>query len=252
MRDERLIELSKMVLNGGITHKIDHIASVYINGRNYFNVFRRYNSPYNIVIEDNNTDIYLHQDYTIRTSLQNILCLPDWEADNIYMMNTISYKHNGPIPSSSYDIADMRWTDIQAEFYAINVNFGGIFEDNYSDMPPLTPIAQIKTEPVTPPGAPIKAEMDAVNTLLSISIPVTENPFILRECDGPTLSMRFADIRGRTNEHISCYCQMDDDDDDDYNADSDNTDSDNSGSDYSEDMNYTELRSGNRIPKQVS
>jgi hypothetical protein len=51
--------------------------------------------------------------------------------------------------------------------------------------------------------------------------------------DGPTLSMRFADIKKRKqDEHISCYCQMntDDDSDDDEN-------------------NYTILRSGTHIPK---
>ena len=52
----------------------------------------------------------------------------------------------------------------------------------------------------------------------------------MSESDGPTLSMRFADIKKR-NEHISCYCQMDSDDDTD------------------DENNYTVLRSGTQIPK---
>ena len=241
IRNQRLIDLSKMVINGEVTYKIDHIASIHINGRHYFNVFRRYNSPYNIVVEDNNTDVYLHQDYTIRKSLQTVLCLPDWVAANIYTWNATSYKHNGPVPSISHDIADMRWTDVHAHYYAIDVNFGGIFynETVYEPAPPSTPTTQIRTEPLTPPNAPersTKQEFDAAQTLLNLSMPTVVDPFALRECDGPTLSMRFADIQKRANEHISCYCQMDEsDDDDDYDEDDEN--------------NFTVLRSGTQIPK---
>lgn len=249
IRNERLIDLSKMIINGEITYKIDHIATIHINGRHYFNVFRRYNSPYNIVIEDNNTDIYLHQDYTIRKSLQTVLCLPEYEAANIYTWNAVSYKHNGPIPSISHDIADMRWTDVHSQYYGIDVNFGGIFQDeppfefhNVVVDPPSTPIAQIQTGPLTPPNAPARhsnEEINAANTLLTLSIPVVINPFALRESDGPTLSMRFSDILKRSNQHISCYCHMDEsDDEDDYDEDDEN--------------NFTILRSGTQIPKQFA
>lgn len=238
IRNERLIELSKMVVNGEITYKIDHIATIYINGRHYFNMFRRYNSPYNIVIEDNNTDIHLHQDHTIRESLQNVLCLPDWETDNIYTLNATSYKHNGPLPCSSYDIADMRWSEVHTQYYAINVNFGGIFNDESMFVPPSTPITQIQSGLLTPldaPERPPKMELDSAYTLLSLSIPAVEFPFDLRECDGPTLSMCFADVQKRATEHIICYCHMDEDDETEYDEDDEN--------------NFTILRSGTQIPK---
>jgi hypothetical protein len=233
-RNERLIDLSKMAIDGTIAHKIDHIATVNINGRHYFNVFRRYNSPYNIVIEDNNTDIYLHQDNTIRESLQTVLCLPDWETDNIYTWNATSYRHNGPIPSISHDIADMRWTEVHSRFYAINVNFGGIFNDYHTTHntvinPPSTPITHIHPPNVTAgPDQPI-SDVEAAHILLTLSIPPHSDFFVMAESDSPTLSMRFADGKKR-KEHISCYCQMDSDDDDDEN-------------------NYTVLRSGTQIPK---
>jgi hypothetical protein len=250
IRDERLVDLSKMVIDGTITYKIDHIATVHINGRHYFNVFRRYNSPYNIVIEDNNSDIYLHQDYTIRKSLQTVLCLPEWDAANIYTWNATSYKHNGPIPSISHDIADMRWTEVHTQYYAINVNFGGIFHDlplhqNTVIDPPSTPIAQIRRGPIHPPNAPERpdhpiSDVDAAHILLTLSIPPQPNPqfFVMSESDGPTLSMRFADIKKR-NEHISCWSETDSDDDEDDEANYDEDD----------ENNYTVLRSGTYIPK---
>ena len=188
IRNERLAQLSQMVVDGHITHKLDNIATININSRFYFNVFRRYNSPYNIVIEDYNGDIYLHQDHTVRTSLKTVLCLPDYDAGNIYTWNATSYKHNGPVPCTDKDVADMRWSEIQSNYHAINVNFGGIFY-NTDYNPPMTPIqTDIKDEfPTTPqdqmippvlpvPNAPERPnvtedDMNAARILLTLSIP---------------------------------------------------------------------------------
>lgn len=134
-RNQNLINLSQMAMCGQVTHKIDQIASIYINGRAYFNVFRRYNSPYNIVIEDYNGDIYLHQDLMIRESLKTILCLTDYASNNIYTLNATSFKHNGPVPSLAHNMADMRWSEIQAKYQAVSVNFGGILYDSQDHLP---------------------------------------------------------------------------------------------------------------------
>jgi len=250
IRNERLADLSKMIVDGNIVQKLDHIATISINSRFYFNVYRRYNSPYNIVVEDHNMDIYLHQDYTVRKSLQNVLCLTDYDAAHMYTWNATSFKHNGPIPSLDMDIADMRWSEIQAKYHAVSVNFGGIFYhipstlevlpmDIHYDAPPQTPRDQMIPPPQTPnaPERPVlnKEDMEAVKTLLTLSIPKLEGEFKMSESDGPTLSMRFSDIMSRKGTHSECvcYCQMDEED-----------------SDYEDESNnYTVLRSGTMIPK---
>lgn len=112
-------DLFLMVVNGTIISKFDHIATVYLDGRMYFNVFRRYNSDYNIVIQDYNNDVYLHQDYIIKESINSILCM----NNNIYTLGATSYKHNGPVPSLMPDIADMRWTEVHGKYQKIDVNF---------------------------------------------------------------------------------------------------------------------------------
>lgn len=253
IRNQRLASLSKMVVADVVVHKLDHIATIAINGRHYFNVFRRYNSPYNIVIEDNNLDVYLHQDKTIRQSLAEIFCLPYWEASNIYTWHATSYMHNGQPPSTTMDIADMYWTEMQAHYQAVAVNFGGIFrslqsvtEETPTDMKeeddtPSTPREQIMQTPTDPPGAPerppSRQTIEAANILLSLSIPRVDDPFAERECDGPTLSMRFEDIqnRKRAREPV-CYCEMHGSDDE---SDDDTVDT----------NNYTILRNGTMIPK---
>lgn len=230
---QHLVQLSQMVINGEITHKIDQIATIYINGRHYFNVFRRYNSPYNIVIEDMNGDIYLHQDHTVRTSMKTVLCLPDYEAGNIYTLNTTSYKHNGPPPSTDWDIADMRWSEIQAKYHAVSVNFGGIFynidynppiQNDVMDDVPSTPRDQMIPPPQTPnaPERPkvTKEDKEAANILLTLCIPRTTDAFHISESDRPTLSMRFADVARRKRVPI-CYCEMDSDDDHNDNYEED-------------------------------
>jgi hypothetical protein len=262
IRNERLAQISQMVINGEITHKLDHIATISINSRFYFNVFRRYNSPYNIVIEDRNMDFYFHQDHTVRKSLQTVLCLTEYDAGYMYTWNATSFKHNGPIPSLDKDIADMRWSEIQGRYHAVSVNFGGIFYDIPAtletppvdilyDAPPQTPRDQMIPSDLTPPDAPERPKVvadnkvtaednETANILLSLSIPRTAGVFHMSESDGPTLSMRFADIAKRKNVPV-CYCEMDEDDDDD-DVDDDETVDEN---------NYTVLRSGSMIPKII-
>jgi hypothetical protein len=248
IRNQRLMDLSKMVINGSITQKLDHLATIYINNNFYFSVYRRYNSPYNIVIEDKNDDIYLHQDHTIRTSLKTVLCLDDYLTSKIYTLSATSYKHNGPVPSMDRDIADMRWTELQGNYHAVVINFGGIFYDeltmdNYWENVPSTPIEQIIPPSLTPPAAPtrpINDDANVANILLTLNIPAQDNIFKMSESDGPTLSMRFADIKKRVPV---CYCEMDDSDDESYDEYEDEDE------DEDDEKNYIVLRNGIMIPK---
>lgn len=244
--NERLIDLSKMVINGVITQKLDHLATIYINNKFYFNVYRRYNSPYNIVIEDKNSDIYLHQDHTIRTSLKTVLCIDDYLTSNIYTLSATSYKHNGPVPSMDKDIADMRWTEFQGNYHAAVINFGGIFNDepmiggySYWDDAPSTPINQMIPSILTPPMAPSRlsnVDVNAANILVSLTIPAQGNMFKMSESDGPTLSMRFADIKKRQEDLNSKMDETDDESDSEYE-------------DEDDEKNYIVLRNGTMIPK---
>lgn len=251
IRTERLTELSQMVVNGEIFSKLDQIATVYINGRYYFNVFRRYNSAYNIVIEDYNSDIYLHQDHTVRRSLMTILCLPECEASKVYTCNATSFKHNGPVYGDKA-IADMRWSEIHGQFQAITVNFGGIFYQapllpipDEVIQPPSTPIAQLIQSVFIPP-TPVKVtseDMYGAKTLLTLSIPLNTNTFMMSESDGPTLSMRFADVKKRQQER---YSEMSEFDESEYEDESDSE-----YEDEDDEKNYIVLRNGTMIPKNI-
>ncbi len=273
LRWSKLENVSKMVVNGAVVYKLDFIAAVYINDYYFFNVFRRYNSPYNIVIEDMHGDIHLHQDRTIRASLARVFCLNENAADHLYVREVTSYAHNGPAPSGPVEIMDMRWSEVQARYQAVDVHFEGILpyypstsatSTNASvsvpvstPTPPPTPRSQMIPPFVEPPPAPIKPvrehvfideddsdkdsdeDIEIAEILLSLStprviIPVTDDS--VSESDGPTLSMRWSDVLKRKH---SCFCEMD------YDADSES----NAESDAESESDYTVLRNGVKIPK---
>lgn len=242
-RNSRLMSLAQTLVDNKITYKLDLIANIQINGLHYFSVFRRYNSVYEIVIEDMRGDVYCHKDYTIRKSLETILCISSHEADNMYTMNAVSYKHNSPISNMTNDIADMRWSEMQKMYYGLNVNFGGILCDfqysynNYnmnvnqtcndvyqSPLPPHLLNPELESE--LNPELCSEQDINAANTLLTISI-TDETP-------RPTLSMLFTDLNRKRKREEICYCRMNSDEDDDVSD---------------QNMNYTVLRNGTRIPK---
>lgn len=248
-RNQKLLNLSQLVVNGQLTYKLDLIATVNINGQKYFNVFRRYNSPYDYVIEDANGDHYCHKDYTVRESLRAVLCLSQDASHRIYTKTANSYKHNAPVPSMPIDIADMRWSQIQQLYYAVDVDFGGILEEyqqvceeckrffqqeetHHTDQPeevPSTPQNQVvdpeaedgynsalrtrrasaEDETEAPPAPKRRRLNDGRFTIHMVSFPVQ------------TLSERFRDIcEEKADQSTPSDEQMEDDSTDSYELES--------------------------------
>ena len=126
-----LDSLCEISVNGQVTRKMDFLGTVTICGRQYFNVFRRYNNVYEIVIEDFNGDYHFHKDYTVRQSLQRILCLSDEQMQGIYAHNVTSFKHNS-CPLTMKDAPTMRWSEVQAQWQAAAMEFRGILEEYHA------------------------------------------------------------------------------------------------------------------------
>ena len=128
-RSQNLAALSKIVLpNGHVTQKLDFLGTVSVYKQHYFNIWRRYNNVHEIVIEDFSGDFHYHKDYTIRQSIQKILCLSDEQMKGIYTIEAISYKHRADV---SEDVTPLRWTEIEHRWYALDMNLGGILQDFY-------------------------------------------------------------------------------------------------------------------------
>jgi hypothetical protein len=126
-RTHTLDTLSEIIMpNGRIMRKLDFLGTICVYGRHYFNVWRRYNNVYEIVIEDFSGDFHFHKDYTIRESIQKVLCLSDEQIRGLYTIDAISFKHRADV---SDDVTSMRWTEIEHRWYALDLNVGGILHD---------------------------------------------------------------------------------------------------------------------------
>ena len=266
-------DMSQMMVNGCLVTKSDLIARISINSQHYFTVYRRYNSSYDILVEDYRGEVYAHKDYTVRQSMKNVLCITDSEADHILTDTVFSYKHGVQAPSSHRDIADMRWSEIQSLYQGIDVNFVGIltgfssvstsnpfttsvvntfpWNNIVTSVVPTTPHTQNILQQWTPPSAPVKSEkpnytkndLEAVRNLLNLSVPPVQEPIVVSDSDVPEQSMRHNDLAGhkRSRPDWSCYCEYCDDEDMDADNEYDEEDNVN---------NYTVLRNGTLVPKR--
>jgi len=236
-RNQKLIAAAKTGADMGNQFKLDTIAYIYINGRQYFQVFRRYNSVYEFVIEDMNGDLYFHPDTTVRDSLQRVLCLSSEQADHMFTDSAFSYKYNAPITGGMpCDLVDTHWTYIQGRFEAVQMNVKGILTDFPQNYVYETPVKTEATQTIeakpTQETKPTQEELEAANTLLSLQIPRVDG-FHQSVTDMPEMSMRWASLSGtkRSRQNWTCHCDMDSDSDTD-------------------ESNYTVLRNGTMIPKR--
>ena len=128
-RNKALDAMCEISLNGYTTKKLDFLGTIHIYGVHYFNVFRRYNSVYEIVLEDFHGDFHFHKDYTIRQSLQHILCLSNEQMEGLYTRYATSFKHGSCPMTSMHDAPNMHWSELQQQWQAAALDFGGILED---------------------------------------------------------------------------------------------------------------------------
>jgi hypothetical protein len=133
-RIDRLHSLSETAVNGEVIHKMNLIGMVRVCGIHYFNVYRRYNSVYEIVVEDANGDFYLQRDGSLRDSIGAVLCLTNEQKYSMYTTDLYSFRHGGTPPAHPAAPENMLWSAIQQEWYAIDLNLRGILEEYHAYM----------------------------------------------------------------------------------------------------------------------
>jgi hypothetical protein len=142
-REQMLHSIGEMLVNGRTMTKLDFLGTVRIYGDYYFNVFRRYNNVYEIVLEDFAGDFHFHRDYTVRQSIQKVLCLSDEQMEGLYTIDGIAFKNHS---SDIDEITGMRWTEIQHRWYGVDMNLGGILQDFH-----CVPKVKLEDSDMTPP-----------------------------------------------------------------------------------------------------
>lgn len=164
-RAHTLDTISEIILpNGRVTRKLDFLGTIRVYGQHYFNVWRRYNNVYEIVIEDFAGDFHFHKDYTVRESIQKVLCLSNEQIHRLYVIDAVSFKHRADVWE---DVTSMRWTEIEHRWYALDMNLGGIHHDfhrvpndvdekeDVDQTANITPVAE-RSIPSSPLATPVR------------------------------------------------------------------------------------------------
>jgi hypothetical protein len=256
-RNNKLMALSEVVVGGQLHYKLDLIANISLNGFPYCTVYRRYNSPYEYLLEDTNGEFLCHKDYTVRQSLSTSLTHYRLHDSDFTVLNASTFKYNTSIINSAHNILDMRWSDICKIYSGVILNLGGIpynyytfpqmssnnlntettFNTSYDTPAPTALTPAVKSERLdAPPDAPLKlnkSDLDAADALVDLSREYVTPQVLFPE----TLSGK-----KRTRIDSNCYCMFDSEDDFEYTEDTelDTT---------VDETKYTILRNGTMIPK---
>ena len=117
----RLSDISTINANGRIFQKLDLLAVINANSAYTVNVYRRYNSDFNIVIEDCYGNLSFHQDESMYVTLKNRFGLSDAEVSSMYVSYFYSFKHGTVLNYIPCSIFTMKWSDIQDSYSALDL-----------------------------------------------------------------------------------------------------------------------------------
>jgi len=116
-RTGQLSRLGETMLDGKLVSKVDHIATIYMLNCKCYHVYRRYNSVYDIIIEDEAFKYVLQKDMTIRESIATLLHLSEAEQDTIQTHHVASFRHHTSVNSSG--IMLLKWSEVQEIYLGI-------------------------------------------------------------------------------------------------------------------------------------
>ena len=237
-RMHRFKQLSMMYINGMPVSKLDYVAHISLHdGAPYFNVFRRYNSRYEFLLEDFNGDIHYHKDVTIRQSLQAILCLTDEQMATAEIVYATGFKMQTPISLA----IDTHWSELHREHHGAMITVEGILEDYphtatmplSASFPSMMDTPRANAAATTSINAPVKAPVK-VELCESCVESVKENLF-----------EQFAKAHPlkRKHDEISMVKEEEESDLEEEEADSDLEDEEEDEEEAEEDKVYMTLRS---------
>jgi hypothetical protein len=171
---DNTLKMSELTINSEVTSKVDALVRVDIYGFWYYTIFRRYNSPYDILVEDIHKNVILLEksSTSVRQIMAQLLHLTSVEAAKIYVANN----HSMAQACSSAEIAmialDLTFAEIQTLYSGLYLNLEGV-----------------------PPSS---REETAAHTLLTLQIPKSDpDEFYQSPSDYNDLSMRVVDVTAR-------------------------------------------------------
>jgi len=109
-RNEVLNDLSHLNINGQSVHKLESLGTIYVHHRKRVNVFRRFNSVYEILFETDDHTIHFHKNTRVLDSLHQLF---GSEMDHLEVMEVFSYKHHGAlITPEAFHLPTLCWNEL--------------------------------------------------------------------------------------------------------------------------------------------
>jgi len=113
-RDQALHDLSLLHIRGDKLFKLDMVAAIYLNGVKQLNVYRRYSSVYEFLLEDNYHTIHFQRDVRVMDSLHHLVGALD---DRHATIHAYSHKHHGAfIHADDFHFESLRWSEFHGRW----------------------------------------------------------------------------------------------------------------------------------------
>jgi hypothetical protein len=202
----KLQELATMTIDGEQVCKLDYIATIYINDYMYFTVYRRYNNPYEIIVEDYAGEHHFHKDLTIKESIASILCLSDDEAEKMYIVSAVSFEYNMYIYD---DTLKYTWVQMASTYSGVYLKLAGILEAFNDACYKCSAI--LSTNDVNdyfPAFADGDDDGDDESVNLIVVTPSPPQTPKRAESDSKELSMRHSDVKKRRAEAVKQHKEV--------------------------------------------
>lgn len=112
-RDQALHDLSLLHIRGDKLFKLDMVAAIYLNGVKHLNVYRRYSSVYEFLLEDNYHTVHFQKDVRVMDSLHHLMGALDDRAS----IHAYSHKHHGAfIHADDFHFETLRWSELHGRW----------------------------------------------------------------------------------------------------------------------------------------
>ena len=109
-RNDVLHDLSFLSICGQSVHKLETLGTVFIDNLKTFNVFRRCNNVYEILLESDDHTIHFHKNYYVLESLHRLL---GSQMEHLEVVAVYSYRHHGALVSpEACHIPTLRWDEL--------------------------------------------------------------------------------------------------------------------------------------------
>ena len=175
-RNQVLHDLSCLHINGEYVHKLESLGTIYVHHRKRVNVFRRFNSVYEILFETDDHTIHFHKNIRVLDSLHQLF---GSDMENLEVMEVFSYKHHGAlITHEAFHLPTLYWNELHYTWGGVSMYLESRGQEQTQEQQEqwASPIASPLEEDYTSHESESESESDAFASPAASRPEVPETP----------------------------------------------------------------------------